>query len=297
MVVPGGRARRGVPPVVIVVARKWVLGDERWSAVSDSDRAALEIGLRLASRTGDSVTAVTVGGPGADSSLREALAVGAARAVRIDAPSDLRSDAVALAIADVAREARWVVCGDASSDRGSGSVPAFVAAELGVAQALGLVAVEPDGDGDGDGSGGGGGGVRAVRRLDGGRREVLAVAAPAVLSVEGSVARLRRAALQAEVAARTAPIEVLVGPSGPVLEPAAVVAYRPRPRAMALPVGDALARVRALTDLDGAPTGHGEVVTLGPSEAAVKILQSLREWGYVNVDLPQEGVAVRPSVR
>ncbi len=151
MVVPGGWSRRGVPPVVIVVARKWPtgdVGDERWSAVSESDRAALEVGLRLAEASGDSVTVVTVGGSGADPSLREALAVGAVRAVRIDSSADLRSDAVAWAIAEVARDARWVVCGDASSDRGSGAVPAFLAAELGAAQALGLVTVEADrGDG------------------------------------------------------------------------------------------------------------------------------------------------------
>ena len=254
---------------MIVVARKWVVGDERWSVVSDSDRAALEIGLRLAEATGDSVTVVTVGTPGAEASLRETLAVGAVRAVRIDSPSELRSEAVASAIADLARDARWVVCGDASSDRGSGAVPAFVAAELGAVQALGLVAVEADGDQ-----------LRAVRRLDGGRREVLTMQAPAVLSVEGSVARLRRAALTAEVAARTATIEVLAGPAGPLDEPAAVVAYRPRPRAMAVPAGDALARVRTLTDLDGGPAGHGEVLTLDPPAAAAKILESLAAWGY-----------------
>ncbi len=73
---------------------------------------------------------------------------------------------------------------------------------------------------------------------------------------------------------------MFTGPSGPLDEPAVVVAYRPRPRAMALPAGDALARVRALTDLDGAPTGHGEVVTLDPPAAAAKILASLTTWGY-----------------
>ena len=76
-------------------------------------------------------------------------------------------------------------------DRGTGSVPAFLAHELGNAQALGLVEVDTGHAVD-----------RAVdcacvRRLDGGRREVLDVAAPAVLSVEGSVRRLRRAPLAA----------------------------------------------------------------------------------------------------
>ena len=55
-----------------------------------------------------------------------------------------------------------------------------------------------------------------MRRLDGGRREVLAVPPPAVLSVEGAVARLRRASLPAELESRRAVIEVVPGPDGPV---------------------------------------------------------------------------------
>ena len=150
-------------------------------------------------------------------------------------------------------------------------MPAFVAGELGAAQALGLVEVEPVGSG-----------VRAVRRLDGGRRELLDLTAPAVLSVEGSVARLRRAALGAEVAARATPVEVRRGPTGPVVEPRSIQPYRPRPRAMAMPAGDALARVRALTVLGAAPTGAGEVVMLDPPAAAARILDALRSWGYVD---------------
>ena len=50
---------------MIVVGWKWVAvdGDERWAGVPDADRAALEIGLRLAESGGDTVTVVTVGGP------------------------------------------------------------------------------------------------------------------------------------------------------------------------------------------------------------------------------------------
>ncbi len=258
---------------MIVVARKWIAGDARWSDVSEADRAALEVGLRLAEATHDAVTAVTVGGPSAERALRDCLAVGAAHAVRVDAPADLASAQVAAAVASVADDARWVVCGDASADRGSGSVPAFVAAELGAAQALGLVEVEPTADGSG---------VRAVRRLDGGRRELLDLTAPAVLSVEGSVARLRRAALGAEVAARAAPIEVRPGPAGPVVQPRSIKPYRPRARVMAMPAGDALARVRALTVLGAAPAASGEVVTLDPPAAAARILDALHGWGYLD---------------
>jgi electron transfer flavoprotein beta subunit len=255
---------------VIVVCWKWVAGDgdERWAGVSEPDRTALEVGLRLAEVSSDTVTVVSVGGPGAVSGLREALAAGASRAVRVDAPPGLTSPTVAGAIAPVAASAGWVVCGDASADRGSGSVPAFLAAELGVAQALGLVAVTT-----------GMTGVRAVRRLDGGRREILDVAPPAVISVEGSVARLRRATLVAELAARTAPVDEVDGPIGPVETTESVRPYRPRARAIAAPSGDALDRVRRLTDVGGQRTAH-ELISLDPPAAAKRILAALRDWGY-----------------
>jgi len=257
---------------VIVVGWKWapVVDDGRAPGTSAADRAALEIALRLAAPSEDDVAVVSVGPPAAERGLREALAAGATRALRVDAPTGLAASAVAAAIAGLAAGTRWVLCGDVSADRGTGSVPAFLAAELGVAQALGLVAVDVDD----------GGRVRAMRRLDGGRREVLSVDAPAVLSVEGAVARLRRATLPAELAARRADIEVITGPAGPVEAAATVRPYRPRPRERPAPEGEALVRVRRLTATGSTPAAHAETVVLDPPAAADRILAALREWGY-----------------
>lgn len=256
---------------MIAVCWKWVAadGDERWAGVSDADRAALEVALRLAASAGDVVTVVALGAASAEHGLREALAVGAARAVRVDAPADLDGAAVARALAGVVTGAHWVLCGDASADRGTGSVPAFLAAELDAEQALGLVDVAPVA-----------GPVRVTRRLDGGRREVLDVSPPAVLSVEGAVARLRRAALPAELTARRAPVEVVPGPTGPREHGDVVQPYRPRPRVVAVPSGSALARVVQLTDAVGATATTHELVTLDPPAAAERILAALAEWGY-----------------
>jgi electron transfer flavoprotein beta subunit len=256
--------------VTIAVCWKWVApeGDARWAGVSDADQAALEVALRMAATGGD-IIVVSVGPPGAEAGLREALAVGASQVVRVDAPAALCSDRVAAAIAAVVGTADWVVCGDASSDRGSGSVPAYLAAELGAAQALGLVSLEQESAGV----------VRALRRLDGGRREELRIHPPAVLSVEGAVARLRRASLPAEVAARAAVIEMVAGPDGPCEEPRSVGPYRPRARVLPAPDGStALARVRSLTDV-AAVAEHGETLTAEPAEAAAHILATLRAWG------------------
>jgi electron transfer flavoprotein beta subunit len=224
---------------------------------------------------------VSVGGPGADAGLRAALAAGATRAVRVDTSGELTSEAVAAALASVVDGSTWVLCGDASADRGSGAVPAFLAAELDVAQALGLVDVAVTAATDGQP-------LDVTRRLDGGRREVLAVAAPAVLSVEGAVARLRRASLPAELAARTAPIEVVPGPVGAEEHLADVAPYRPRPRVVSAPSGSALTRILQLTDAVTPTVPSRELVTLAPDAAAELILTTLREWGY---DLP----ALSPS--
>jgi electron transfer flavoprotein beta subunit len=260
----------------VLVCWKWVApdDDDRWAGVSAADQAALEIALTLAvdSDRDAFVTVATVGPPAAEAALRDAVARGARRTVRVDAPPNLRSDAVAGALAPLAAGCTWVLCGDYSLDRGSGSVPALIAAHQGLAQALGLVDVGTAAEGR----------LHALRRLDGGRREELLVSSPAVVSVEGSVARLRRASLTAELAAHTATIEVVDGPTGPRETSIEEGPYRPRARALPAPTGgDALTRIRALMS-SGVDVAHGETVTLDPPEAAARIVQSLRDWGYVS---------------
>lgn len=255
----------------LTVCWKWVAvdgdtPDERWAGVSAADEAALEVALRLADPAAD-VVVVTAGPRAAEAALRTASAVGATRLVRLDTPG-ASSRAIARAVASVAAGSDVVVCGDYSIDRGTGSVPAFLAAELGAAQALGLVEVETGDTADA---------LRVVRRLDGGRRERLHVPTPAVLSVEGSVARLRRASLAATLAARDAWVDVLAGPQEREDEPT-IAPYRPRARTMPSPTGDTLDRLRDLLDVGG-QVPHADTVTLEPPDAARRILEQLREWG------------------
>jgi electron transfer flavoprotein beta subunit len=253
--------------------------DPRFAGPSDADLAAIEWALCAAEQWGGSVTAVTVGPPEADAVLRVALGVGAARAVRVDLTLEAPSELVAAALAPVIAGADLVWCGDASLDRGSGSVPAFLAARLGAAQALGLIAIELLGGERGRDDAAS---VMAIRRLDGGRRERLHATAPAVLSVEGSTARLRRASVGSSLGARKAEIELVAGPA--FVEPAsrATRPFRPRPRVLPPPQGDdALARIRALTSADGAAAAS-QPVELSPAEASNRILGALTEWGYLD---------------
>ncbi len=266
----------------VVVCWKWVAFDgpsSNWSGISAADEAALEVGLRLAEATG-SVTVLCVGPPEAEQALRTALAVGAAAVQRIDADPQANSTMVAHAIARVAAASDIIVCGDVSLDRATGSVPATVAALLGRARALGLVSLDTTAVP-----------LRAVRRLDGGRREILEVPPPAVLSVEGAVARLRRGSLAATIAATDAVVTTIPSPPASADTPAfsattespTITPYRPRPRVVDAPAGSTLERLR---DLLGMGDGDGDVsrtetVALDPDEAAVRILEQLTAWGYL----------------
>jgi electron transfer flavoprotein beta subunit len=263
-----------------------VTTDGRWAGLSDADEAALETALGLAERWAGTVVAVGAGPSNVDAVLRQALAAGAAQAVRVDLPAEAPSTSVARALGEVVTDlgATWVLCGAHSLDRGSGSVPAFLAHHLAAAQALGLVSVEAEVEAEGDPATPA---AVVTRRLDQARRERLRVVAPAVLSVEGSVARLRRASLAAALRSESAEIEV-TSPSvatapGAATAPTTRRAYRPRARALDAPHGSTLQRILELTDA-ATPRTPPRLVELDPEAAAAEILQQLREWGELGDD-------------
>lgn len=240
--------------------------DVRGGGFSAADQAALEVALRLAEAWDGSVTVVTVGPAEAEAALRELSAAGELvdRVVRVQA------DDVAAALAAVLEGADVVLCGDISLDGGSGATPALVAHHLGAAQGLGLVEVEAVGPGV----------VEATRRLGGGRSERLRLRAPSVLSVEGSVARLRRATLPAVAAAVGRRVDVIHhGGHGPEPHVIAAGPWSPRARIVAPPVGSPRERIVTLTGalVDRNPP---RVIEAPPAEAADAILQQLRDWGY-----------------
>ena len=265
--------------------------DYRSAGANPAELAALETALRIAEAWGGRVLAVTAGPVSAEETLREAHAVGAS-VLRVPWPSsgaadedawivDLADDGRSLAEALVAAvrtvgEPDLVLCGDRSADRGTGAIPAYVAHELGAAQALGLVSLSVEGTG-----------LRALRRLDGGRREVLRVPRPAVCSVEAAGLRLRRASLSAELAARRSEVPLLSPPSG--ASPAAMIvgrpaSHRPRARLVPPPTGDD-PRDRLL-ELTGALATRSAPTVLGPmpaEEAADVLLHWLAERGYTPV--------------
>ena len=252
-----------------------------------ADFAALEHALSLAEN---------VGRPGdrgdrrpaeADEMLKDALAAGADRGPpRRAGPPDSGAAPSGLvggrqnlpaALAGALRERYGVpylvLCGDRSADRGTGSFPAFLAAALQAAQALGVVRMEPDGDRM----------LRVHRRLDGGRREVLRVRGPAVVSVEAAGVRLRRASLPATLASRDVAIPVarMAGAAAHRVAVLGAHPYRPRPRELPGPSGTALHRTLELTGALVERTPPTVLGPLSPAEAADELLGYLRRHGYL----------------
>jgi electron transfer flavoprotein beta subunit len=266
-----------------------------------AELAALELGLRFAAAWHGEVLAVTAGPPAAEATLRDALAAGAAEVLRVDWPEadyldGLAADeqALAAALAGTLRPRRpaLVLCGDRSADRGTGALPAFLAHELGAAQALGLVSLALPGGTPGPAAAeagpaqeAGGLGLVGERRLPGGRRERLWIGLPAVCSVEAAGITLRRAPLDAMLASRRAGV--------PVVRPAAAVAGsrdrliagppRPyRPRTHEVPAAPAGAARERLAELSGVLVQRDPPMLLGPAtpeEAAAALLDFLRKTG------------------
>jgi electron transfer flavoprotein beta subunit len=267
------RARR------IGVALKWVAlartdsraPDARYGGLSAADEAALETALSIAATWGCPVRAASVGPQVARGALVQALAVGAAEVVHVDAPYNLASPVVATLLAHEFADCDVVVCGDYSVDRGSGSTPAFLAAELKAAQALDLSTLVAETAGT----------VLADRRLEAGRRERLRLTGRMVLSVGPSLARLRRAALPALIAARAASIPSRVPPrQADAPAPLSEGPFRPRAKILPAPPGEVHDRLARLTGLSR-PSIARQTLELSPAAAAERIVSQLRDWGYL----------------
>lgn len=245
---------------------------DRAFGASPADLAALEAALQLA-EPGEEIVVAAAAPPVShatcDAMLRAALAAGASRAIRIEIVPGSGSADVAAMLAPVVKGARYVLCGDASLDRGSGSVPAFIAAILGAAQALGLTSITAEG-----------GALLLERRLDGGRREQLRIHPPAVLSLQAGL-RLRRASLAGLLAAREAAIEVAhlpVGGHGEIHE--RLRPYRAPAGALAAPsAADPRDRVLALSGML-VPARARRVVEADAATCADELLAYLSEHGY-----------------
>jgi len=258
--------------------------------LNPADACALEAAVRLKEQFGGTVLALTLGPADAAGALRAALAIGADQAVRLWNPraNSWGPFAVAAALAGYISQHTpdLVLCGDSSSDWGSGSVGPAIAEYLDLPQITSVMqfAVTRDTT-DGIPS------LQVTRRLERGYREILAARPPLLLTVTSDLNEPRYPSLPAHMAALQATIPV--HDALPLLDSAAYAdqdetvileMHTPRPltHRIAAPISQHSAFERIGEILAGGATGRQTRIVDGSSEELARALVAfLREKGFV----------------
>jgi electron transfer flavoprotein beta subunit len=186
--------------------------------ISDFDGYALEVALQLVEKHGPGeVVLVCLGSDGVQETLRKGLAMGAARAIQLQAdtvPVDGLAIARALAAELGSGGYDLILFGRMATDTASGAVGPMVAELLGLPCVTSISHLDLA---EGQGT--------ARRDLEG-ASETVRFPLPAVLTIDEGIARPRLATLKGIMAAKKKPLEV---------KPAALGEVRLTVEAMALP--------------------------------------------------------------
>ena len=212
-------------------------------ALNEWDACAVEEALRVRERLGGEVVVVTVGDAEAEGALRRCLAMGADRAIRVDAgPVDPVSTARGLAAGVAGESPELVLTGVQSADSVQGSTGVALAELLGLPRVAVVTKLEWSGSGP----------ATVDRELEGGLVDVVEVDTPALLTIQTGINEPRYANLRAIKQAEQQEIAVVPADTG---EPA----YRVR---------------RMFTP----PRGAGaELLEGSPAEVAGRIVELVRE--------------------
>ncbi|MEW5700650.1 MAG: electron transfer flavoprotein subunit beta/FixA family protein [Candidatus Zixiibacteriota bacterium] len=178
-----------------------VMLPEAPGAMNPFDEYAVEEALRLKEKHGGTVTAVTCGEESAVSPLRDALALGADRAVLLTDPAFVGSDGLAIArilAAAIGKIGSVDLClmGKNAVDTDRSVVPGATAGFLGWAQALFVKKIESF-----EGS------RATVLRMTEDGFDRVAFSLPAVISVVKEINEPRLPSLKGKLRAKSAPIE------------------------------------------------------------------------------------------
>lgn len=169
--------------------------------LDDTDRYGIEAGLQLAEATGGEVTLVSMGPTGTMQGVRQALAMGADKAVLVDDPALAGSDALTTAkvLAAAARREGFdvVIAGVESTDGYSGVVPQIMAELLDVPALTFARSVEITN------------GMLRIERQTGSGYDVVECAPPAALAVTAGAVEPRYPTFKGIMAAKNKPVDAL----------------------------------------------------------------------------------------
>jgi electron transfer flavoprotein beta subunit len=206
--VPERDARIAVAP-----GGKWIDESDLAYTINEPDAYALEEALQLKEKAGGEVIAVCAGPERVSTTLREALAKGADRAIHIMGDDlglrDTLGLAKLLAEAIRAEAPDLILTGLQSDDLGLGQTGVVLAELLGVPHATIILQVEPTA-----------GGVRVKRELEDGWFQHIEMALPALLTIQSGGNKLRYATLMGIKKAKSKPTAtVAAAPAGaPAME-------------------------------------------------------------------------------
>lgn len=181
-------------------ANHWVVRPDD-QVLDDTDRYGIEVGLQIAEATGGTVTLFSMSPSGTLQGIRQALAMGADKAVLIDDETLRGSDALTTATilsAAIAREAfDLVVAGTESTDGYSGVVPQMMSELLSV-PCLSFARKVDAADG-----------AITIERQTASGYDVVTAPTPALLTVTSGVVEPRYPTFKGIMQAKSKPIETV----------------------------------------------------------------------------------------
>jgi len=183
-------------PVRIDSSGKWIEEADVQFAMNESDAYALEEALQLKEKHGGEVVVLSAGPERVGTTIREALAKGADRAIHVDADNlhtlDPLSAARILAEAIKPESPDLVLTGLQSDDLGLGQTGVILAELLGLPHASLILTVEKTDAG-----------LTVKRELEGGWFQTIELPLPAVLTIQSGGNKLRYATLMGIKRAKT----------------------------------------------------------------------------------------------
>src|SRR5580698_5335443 len=179
----------------IASSGKWIEEDDLSYEINEPDAYALEAGLQLKEKHGGEVVALCAGPARAASTIKEALAKGADRAIHIEEDMtgfDPLSGAHLLAAAVKGESADLILTGLQSDDLGYGQTGVILAELLGVPHATIVMRVDKTDSG-----------IRVKRELEDGWFQHVDMPLPALLTIQSGISKLRYATLMGIKKAKT----------------------------------------------------------------------------------------------
>jgi len=181
-------------------AGRWIDEADLSFEINEPDAYALEEALQLKEKHGGEVVALCAGPGRAQTTIREALAKGADRAVHVEEENlgafDSLGVARLLAAAAKAENADLILTGLQSDDLGSGQTGVIMAELLGLPHSTIIMQAEVNGSA-----------IRVKRELEDGWFQHIAMPLPAVLTIQSGINKLRYATLMGIKKAKTKEIK------------------------------------------------------------------------------------------